>query len=128
MSKLGDFIAFKAVLSLLKDRGQFGLLYELCNKCKDLREKGELHTENVVKQVYGSITPQEISAKIAQFITPEEVSVPVEVIYHTIEDLHDACPGNLGDWYFTGNYPTPGGNRVVNMAFINFMEGKDVKG
>jgi amidophosphoribosyltransferase len=128
MSKLGDFIAFKAALSLLKDRGQFGLLDELYNKCKALREKGELHTENVVKQVYSSFTPQEISAKIAQLITPEEVSVPVEVIYQTIEDLHDACPGNLGDWYFTGNYPTPGGNRVVNMAFINFMEGKDVRG
>ena len=128
MSKLGDFIAFKAALSLLKDRGQFGLLDELYNKCKDLREKGQLHTENVVKQIYGSFTPQEISAKIAQLITPEEVSVPVEVIYQTIEDLHDACPGNLGDWYFTGNYPTPGGNRVVNMAFINFMEGKDVRG
>ena len=128
MSKLGDFIAFKAALSLLKDRGQFGLLDELYNKCKILREKGELHTENVVKQIYGSFTPQEVSAKIAQLITPEEVSVPVEVIYQTIEDLHDACPGNLGDWYFTGNYPTPGGNRVVNMAFINFMEGKDVRG
>jgi amidophosphoribosyltransferase len=128
MSKLGDFIAFKAALSLLKDRGQFGLLDELYNKCKDLREKGQLHTENVVKQIYGSFTPQEISAKIAQLITPEEVAVPVEVIYQTIEDLHDACPGNLGDWYFTGNYPTPGGNRVVNMAFINFMEGKDVRG
>ncbi len=128
MSKLGDFIAFKAALSLLKDRGQFGLLDELYNKCKTLRDKGELHTENVVKQIYGSFTPQEVSAKIAQLITPEEVSVPVEVIYQTIEDLHDACPGNLGDWYFTGNYPTPGGNRVVNMAFINFMEGKDVRG
>ena len=128
MSKLGDFIAFKAALSLLKDRGQFGLLDELYNKCKDLREKGQLHTENVVKQVYASFTPQEISAKIAELITAPEVAVPVEVIYQTIEDLHDACPGNLGDWYFTGNYPTPGGNRVVNMAFINFMEGKDVRG
>lgn len=128
MSKLGDFIAFKAALSLLKDRGQFGLLDVLYNKCKDLREKGQLHTENVVKQIYGSFTPQEISAKIAELITAPEVAVPVEVIYQTIEDLHDACPGNLGDWYFTGNYPTPGGNRVVNMAFINFMEGKDVRG
>lgn len=128
MSKLGDFIAFKAALALLKDRGQLNLLDELYNKCKDLREKGQLHTENVVKQVYGSFTPQEISVKIAELITAPEVAVPVEVIYQTIEDLHDACPGNLGDWYFTGNYPTPGGNRVVNMAFINFMEGKDVRG
>jgi amidophosphoribosyltransferase len=78
--------------------------------------------------VYGSFTPIEISAKIAELITPKEVNLPVEVIYQTIEDLHDACPGNLGDWYFTGNYPTPGGNRVVNKAFINYMEGKDVRG
>jgi len=93
-----------------------------------LQQNNALHTENVVRQVYASFTPQEISAKIAQLITPEEVNVPVEVIYQTIEDLHDACPGNTGDWYFTGNYPTPGGNRVVNRAFINFMEKRNVRG
>ena len=128
MSKLGDFIAFKAALALLHDRGQSSLLDELYNKCKELQRNNELHTENVVRQVYASFTPQEISAKIAQLITPEEVNVPVEVIYQTIEDLHDACPGNTGDWYFTGNYPTPGGNRVVNRAFINFMEKRNVRG
>ncbi len=73
-------------------------------------------------------TTEKISAKIAELITPPEVSVPVHVIYQTIEDLHKACPTNTGDWYFTGNYPTPGGNRVVNRAFLNFMEGKDVRG
>jgi amidophosphoribosyltransferase len=128
MSKLGDFIAFKAALALLHDRGQSSLLDELYNRCKELQRNNELHTENVVRQVYASFTPQEISAKIAQLITPEEVNVPVEVIYQTIEDLHDACPGNKGDWYFTGNYPTPGGNRVVNRAFINFMEKRNERG
>ena len=128
MSKLGDFIAFKAALALLEDRGQQSLLDEVYNECKQLQEKNALHTVNLVKKIYGSFTPIEISAKIAELITPKEVDLPVEVIYQTIEDLHDACPGNLGDWYFTGNYPTPGGNRVVNKAFINFMEGKDVRG
>jgi amidophosphoribosyltransferase len=128
MSKLGDFIAFKAALALLEDRGNSGLLDVLYERCKTLKNNNELHTENVVKQVYTSFTPIEISAKIAQLITPTDVHVPVEVIYQTIEDLHAACPSNLGDWYFTGNYPTPGGNRVVNKAFMNFMEGKDVRG
>jgi amidophosphoribosyltransferase len=128
MSKLGDFIAFKAALALLEDRGQLSLLDDIYKECKALREQNLLHTENLVRKVYASFTPIEISAKIAQLITPKEVDLPVEVIYQTIEDLHDACPGNLGDWYFTGNYPTPGGNRVVNKAFINFMEGKDVRG
>jgi amidophosphoribosyltransferase len=128
MSKLGDFIAFKAALALLEDRGQLSLLDEVYKECKQLQEENALHTVNLVKKIYGSFTPIEISAKIAQLITPKEVSLPIEVIYQTIEDLHDACPGNLGDWYFTGNYPTPGGNRVVNKAFINYMEGKDVRG
>lgn len=128
MSKLGDFIAFKAALALLKDRGQTSLLDQLYDRCKELQRNNQLHTENVVRKVYASFTPQEISAKIAQLITPEEVKIPVEVIYQTIEDLHDACPGNTGDWYFTGNYPTPGGNRVVNRAFINFMEKRNVRG
>ena len=128
MSKIGDFIAFKAALALLQDRNQLGLLDELYARCKSLEEAGQLHTENVVRLVYAGFTPQEISAKIAELITPKEVKVPVEVIYQTIEDLHDACPGNKGDWYFTGNYPTPGGNKVVNRAFINFMEKRDVRG
>ena len=128
MSKIGDFIAFKAALALLNDRGETELLNTLFARCKELQRNNQLHTENVVKKLYASFTPIEISAKIAQLITPVEVNIPVEVIYQTIEDLHTACPNNLGDWYFTGNYPTPGGNRVVNKAFINFMEGKDVRG
>jgi amidophosphoribosyltransferase len=128
MSKIGDFIAFKAALALLEDRNQLALLDELYTRCKHLEEAGQLHSENVVRLVYAGFTPQEISTKIAELITPKEVKVPVEVIYQTIEDLHDACPGNKGDWYFTGNYPTPGGNKVVNRAFINFMEKRDVRG
>ena len=128
MSKIGDFIAFKAALALLKDHNQMELLDRLYTRCKELLRNNLLHTENVVKQVYASFTPTEISAKIAELITPPEVKIPVEVIYQTIENLHEACPSNLGDWYFTGDYPTPGGNRVVNKAFLNFMEGKDVRG
>ena len=82
----------------------------------------------MVKHIYKPFTVAEISKKIAQLITPEEITVPVDVIYQTIEDLHESCPTNLGDWYFTGNYPTPGGNRVVNKAFLNFMLGKNVRG
>ncbi|MEY3432284.1 MAG: hypothetical protein RL131_220, partial [Bacteroidota bacterium] len=128
MSKMGDFIAFKAAIALLKDRGKLGLLDDLLRKCKELDRSNQLHTENVVKQIYSPFSPEEIAAKIAQLITPDDVQLPVEVIFQTIENLHDACPANKGDWYFTGNYPTPGGNRVVNRAFINFMEGKDVRG
>ena len=124
MSKIGDFIAFKAALALLKDRNQLSLLDELYERCKQLRDTDALHTENVVRQIYASFTPQEISAKIAELITPEEVKVPVEVIYQTIEDLHDACPGNKGAWYFNGNEPTPGGNREGNKAFIHLHEGR----
>jgi amidophosphoribosyltransferase len=82
----------------------------------------------VVRDIYHPFTPEDISKKIAQLITPAEVNLPVQVIYQTIEDLHDSCPTNTGDWYFTGNYPTPGGNRVCNKAFLNYMEGRNVRG
>lgn len=128
MSKLGDFIAFNAAVELLKERGQEDHLKQLYERCKELFVEGKLHTENLVKQVYKSFSNEELTAKIAQLITPPELDVPVEVIYQTIESLHEACPNNLGDWYFTGNYPTPGGNRVVNKAFMNYMEGKNARG
>jgi amidophosphoribosyltransferase len=128
MSKMGDFVAFKAAIELLKERGQESLLTDLLQKCKDLQRNNQLHTENLVRQVYKPFTVEEISAKIAQLITPSDLGIPVDVIYQTIEDLHAACPNNKGDWYFTGNYPTPGGNRVCNRAFINYMEGKNVRG
>ncbi len=128
MSKMGDFIAFNAVVELLKERNQTSFLEELLYKCNNLKRNNLLHTENVVKQLYKQFTNDEISAKIAQLVTPAGLTIPVEVIFQSIEDLHKSCPNNLGDWYFTGNYPTAGGNKVVNKAFINYMEGKNVRG
>ncbi len=128
MSKMGDFIAFNAAVELMKEKGKMNCMTELLEKCKTLQRNDQLHTENVVKQLYKQFTTEEISAKIAQLITPTGLDIPVNVIFQTIEDLHKACPNNLGDWYFTGNYPTPGGNKVVNKAFMNYMEGKNVRG
>ncbi|HEY0297679.1 MAG TPA: amidophosphoribosyltransferase [Arachidicoccus sp.] len=128
MSRMGDFIAFRAALALHKERGTEHIADNVYYNCKKLELENELHTENLVKQIYAPFTPDEISAKIAQLITPEDIEIPVQVIYQTIEDLHDSCPTNTGDWYFTGDYPTPGGNRVVNKAYINFKEGKDSRG
>jgi amidophosphoribosyltransferase len=128
MSKLGDFIAFRAAIELMKEHGKEDCLKELYEKCKELQRLGQLHTENVVKYVYKPFTTEQISDKIAELITPKGLTLPVQVIFQTIESLHQACPTNTGDWYFTGNYPTPGGNRVVNKAFINYMEGKNVRG
>lgn len=128
MSKMGDFIAFKAAVALLKETNQEGLLDDLLARCKELQRNNLLHTENLVRHVYKPFTLEQISAKIAQLITPDEVTIPVDVIYQTIESLHEACPGNKGDWYFTGNYPTPGGNKVCNKAFMNYVEGKNVRG
>jgi amidophosphoribosyltransferase len=128
MSKLGDFIAFRAAISLLKERNMLHCLDEIYEQCKELQRNNQLHTENLVRYVYKPFTTEEISNKIAELITPPDLQIPVQVIYQTIEDLHDSCPTNTGDWYFTGNYPTAGGNRVVNRAFINFMEGKNMRG
>jgi amidophosphoribosyltransferase len=128
MSKMGDFVAFNAAVELLKERGKECLLHTLYDQCKELLNKNELHTVNVVKQIYKSFTNDEITHKIAELITPKGLPVPVDVIYQTIESLHEACPSNLGDWYFTGNYPTPGGNRVVNKSFMNYMEGRNERG
>ncbi len=128
MSKLSEFVAFRAAIELIKETEQEQLLCELLNKCKELERNNKLHTENLIRQIYKPFTLGQISKKIAELITPKEILVPVDVIYQTIEDLHESCPTNLGDWYFTGNYPTPGGNRVVNKAFINYMEGKNVRG
>jgi amidophosphoribosyltransferase len=128
MSKMGDFIAFNAAVELMKEKKKEDCLRELWDKCKDLQRNNKLHTENVVKQLYKQFTNEEISKKIAQLITPPDISIPVDVIFQGIEDLHKACPSNLGDWYFTGDYPTPGGNKVVNKAFMNYMEGKNVRG
>jgi amidophosphoribosyltransferase len=128
MSKLGDFIAFRAAIELVKDKRKDNCLQELYDKCKELQRTGLLHTENVVQQLYKMFSTEEISDKIAELITPKGLKIPVQVIFQTIESLHRACPTNTGDWYFTGNYPTAGGNKVVNKAFINYMEGRNVRG
>jgi amidophosphoribosyltransferase len=128
MSKMGDFIAFRAAIDLIYETKQESLLGELLSQCKELEKQGQLHTENVVRKLYKPFTVEQVSDKIAQLITPKEITIPVSLIYQTIETLHLACPTNTGDWYFTGNYPTPGGNRVCNKAFMNYMEGKDVRG
>jgi amidophosphoribosyltransferase len=128
MSKMGDFIAFKAAVELLHDTQQEHILTEALDKCKELQRNNQLHTENVVRAIYKPFTLKEMSKKIAELITPKDLAIPIQVIYQTIESLHEACPTNTGDWYFTGNYPTPGGNKVCNKAFMNYMEGKNVRG
>ncbi len=128
MSKMGDFIAFRAALELLKDRDMEHVLTDTYAHIKNMLVAGKIKEENYVKAIYKNFTAEEISAKIAELITPSDINIPVEVIYQTIESLHAACPTNTGDWYFTGDYPTAGGNKVVNMAFVNFMEGRDVRG
>ncbi|MDR0792223.1 MAG: amidophosphoribosyltransferase [Chitinophagaceae bacterium] len=128
MSKMGDFIAFRAALALHKEHGTENELQEIYDRCKELQRNNELHTTNLVREVYHPFSAEEISDKIAALITPPDITIPVQVIYQTIEDLHESCPTNTGDWYFTGNYPTPGGNRVVNKAFMNFMEGVNARG
>jgi amidophosphoribosyltransferase len=128
MSKMRDFIAFQAAIDLLKENNQEYILQDLYNKCREMERNNQLHTENVVRQVYKPFTAEQVSKKIAQLITPPDVTIPIDVIYQKIEDLHASCPTNTGDWYFTGNYPTPGGNKVVNKAFINYMEGKNIRG
>lgn len=128
MSKMRDFIAFQAAIELIKEQKMENLLQDLYNRCRELERNNQLHTENVVRQVYKPFTAEAISKKIAELITPPDVNITIDVIYQTIEDLHASCPTNTGDWYFTGNYPTPGGNKVVNKAFINYMEGKNIRG
>ncbi|MCC6685094.1 MAG: amidophosphoribosyltransferase [Bacteroidia bacterium] len=124
MSRLGEFVAFQAMIALLKERGKEDLLHETYLKCKAQEDLPKEEIKNHLQQLYALFTNEEISKKVAGIVTPEDCRAEVEVIYQTIENLHEACPLNLGDWYFSGNYPTPGGNKVVNRAFINYMEGK----
>lgn len=125
MAKLGDFIAFQAAVELLRDTGQQGILDVVYKKCKDQESMPKEQVRNYVKEVYDPFTAEEISAKISKMLRPKGINAEVQIIYQTLEGLHEACPHNLGDWYFSGDYPTPGGNKVVNKAFINFMEGRD---
>ncbi len=123
MAKLGDFIAFQAAISLLKDTGKTSIIDEVYQKCLAQEGIPKENIVNYVKDIYEPFTYDEISNKISELLTHKDVNAEVQIIYQTVEDLHKACPGHKGDWYFTGNYPTPGGNKVVNKAFINYVEG-----
>ena len=125
MAKIDAFIAFKAALALLKDTNQYHIVDEVYKKCKEQESKTDIEIVNHVKEIYKPFLTEEISKKIAEMLKTKEIKASIEVIYQSIEGLHTACPENLGDWYFTGNYPTPGGKRVVNQAYINFYEGNN---
>jgi amidophosphoribosyltransferase len=127
MAKLGDFIAFKAAIELLKDTGREELVRAIYKEALEELLKPVDEMVNVVKQIYRPFTPEEISAKISSMLRSDEIKSEVEIVFQSIEGLHQACPDHLGDWYFTGNYPTPGGNKVVNQSFINFIEGRNVR-
>ncbi len=125
MAKMGDFIAFRAAVALLEDRKMSKILDDVYRKCKSQVDLPKEQVLNYVKEVYEPFTVEEISAKIAELVTPLDIGAEVEVIYQGLAGLKNACPKNLGDWYFSGNYPTPGGFKVVNKAFINYMEGSN---
>ncbi|MEY4962971.1 MAG: hypothetical protein RLZZ323_290 [Bacteroidota bacterium] len=127
MAKLEGLVAFRAALELLKERNLYHIVDEVYAKCKAQENFVDAEVVNYVTAIYAPFTPEEISDKIAEMLSSPEINAEVKIIFQTVEDLHIACPKNLGDWYFTGDYPTPGGNRVVNRAFMNFYEGKDAR-
>ena len=123
MARLEDLIAFEATLELHKQRGTYGIVEDIYKKCLLQKSKPDEEIVNYVKELYAPFTDEEISQKITELLRPDTMQCDLDIIFQSVENLHKACPKNLGDWYFTGNYPTPGGNRVVNQAFINFYEG-----
>jgi len=125
MARIGDFIAFKAAIELLKETNQYHIVDTVYKKAIDQREKEDAEIVNFVKEIYSPFTSEQVSKKIAQMLKTKDINAEVEVIYQSVDNLHKACPDNLGDWYFTGDYPTDGGHRVVNEAFINFYEGNN---
>jgi amidophosphoribosyltransferase len=122
MAKMGDFIAFEATIQLLRDSNQTAIIDEVYKKCMGQVNLPKEQVLNYVKEIYAPFTDEQISAKIAELLTPPTIKAKVEIVFQSVENLHIACPNHLGDWYFTGNYPTPGGNKVVNKAFINWVE------
>jgi amidophosphoribosyltransferase len=125
MAILSKFIAFDAAISLIKETGKESILNSLYEKTKAELLKPKEEQINVVQEIYRTFTNEEISKKIGDLLKPIDLKADLQIIYQTIEGLHLSCPDNLGDWYFTGNYPTPGGNKVANKAFVNFMEGRN---
>jgi amidophosphoribosyltransferase len=128
MAKLGDFIAFKAAIELLNDRGLWEIVHQVYRKCKADQGKPKEEIPNHVKEIYAPFTFEEISERIALMMHSGNINAEIRIIYQTVENLHIACPNDLGDWYFTGDYPTPGGNKVANQSFINYFEGKNQRG
>lgn len=126
MSKMSEFCAFRAAIQLLKDKGMQSVIDEVYRKSKAQQMLPKEQVENYVKEIYAPFSQEEVSMQIAKMLTPDDVDCPVELVYQTIDGLHKACPNHRGDWYFTGDYPTPGGNRLVNQAFINYYEGKEI--
>jgi amidophosphoribosyltransferase len=127
MARLGDFIAFRAAIELLRESGNESIINNVYNKSKNQESLSKEKLNNYVKEIYEPFSAEEISAKIAQMLKTPDIKAELQIVYQTIENLHEACPNDLGDWYFTGNYPTPGGNKVVNRAFINFIEGRNIR-
>ena len=127
MAKIADFIAVKAVIELLKETRKEGIINSVYLKAKAQENFPKEKIVNYVKELYEPFTPERIANKVAGLVTPPNLNASVHIVYQTIKDLHKACPGHLGDWYFTGDYPTPGGNKVVNRAFINYIEGRNVR-
>ena len=125
MSKMGEFVAFEAMISLLKEQGKEHLIQDTYQACLKAKATGSMKEKNLVQALYAHFTDEEISGRIAKIVTPTGINAQVEVIYQKLENLHAACPNHLGDWYFSGNYPTPGGNKVVNQAFMNWVEGNN---
>lgn len=125
MSRMGEFIAFNAAIALLKESGQEHIIEEVYRKSKAQENLPKEEIVNYVKEIYAPFTDEQISAKITELVTPDNINAEIEIVFNTIESLHKACPENTGDWYFTGDYPTPGGNKVVNRAFINYYEGNN---
>lgn len=125
MSRMGHFVAFEAAIQLLRERGMEAVIEDVYQKCKASLLLPKEEMINHVKEIYRPFTPQEISDRITQIITPEDIEAEVQIIYQSLENLHEACPNHTGDWYFSGDYPTPGGNKVVNQAFINWKEGNN---
>jgi amidophosphoribosyltransferase len=122
-----EFVAFRALVALLEETGQSHMLESTYLRCKEQQHKPKEEIKNELIALYDMFSYEQVSKKIAQLLTPPGLEAEVQIIYQTIEGLHDACPDHRGDWYFSGKYPTPGGNRVVNTAFINFIENKDVR-
>jgi amidophosphoribosyltransferase len=127
MAKLGDFVAFQAAIALLKENGMEAVINDVYNLAVEEMKKEGDEVENHVRKIYEPFSYEQVSEKIGELLTSRGINAEINIVYQTVENLHKAIPDHLGDWYFTGNYPTPGGNRVSNKAFINYIKGKNVR-